>query len=89
MTNITSPLLLLAACIAPAAELRPLSTDRPDTTESPRTVDAGHFQFEMELAAWAKDGRERELSLGELNAKIGLTGTSTDFTPFLGVSMKF
>ena len=31
----------------------------------------------MELAAWAKDGRERELSLGELNAKIGLNH-STD-----------
>lgn len=55
-----------------AAELRPLSTDRPDTTESPYTVDAGHFQFEMEIAAWAKDGRERELTLGELNAKMGL-----------------
>ena len=49
-----------------------MSTDRPDTTESPYTVDAGHFQFEMEIAAWAKDGRERELTLGELNAKIGL-----------------
>ena len=55
-----------------AGELRPLSTDRPDTTESPYTVDAGHFQFEMEIAAWAKDGRERELTLGELNAKVGL-----------------
>lgn len=49
-----------------------MSTDRPDTTESPYTVDAGHFQFEMEIAAWAKDGRERELTLGELNAKVGL-----------------
>ena len=67
--------LLGAAATAPLAfaeELRPLSTDRPDTTESPYTVDAGHFQFEMELAAWAKDGRERELTLGELNAKVGL-----------------
>ena len=58
--------------LALAEELRPLSTDRPDTTESPYTVDAGHFQFEMEIAAWAKDGRERELTLGELNAKVGL-----------------
>jgi hypothetical protein len=56
--------------------------------QSPYTVDAGHFQFEMELAAWSKDGRERELSLGELNAKIGLDDL-TDFTPFLGVSTKF
>ncbi len=60
-----------------AAELRPLSTDRPDTTESAHTVDAGHFQFEMEIASWTRDGREREFSLGELNAKIGL-GDSTD-----------
>lgn len=66
---------LLGSAIVPfalAGELRPLSTDRPDTTESPYTVDAGHFQFEMEIAAWAKDGRERELTLGELNAKVGL-----------------
>jgi hypothetical protein len=54
-----------------------LSTDRPDTTESAYTVDAGHFQFELEIAAWAKDGRERELTLGELNAKVGLDA-STD-----------
>jgi hypothetical protein len=78
MTNSLPCLSFFLACCPPlAAELRPLSTDRPDTTESPYTVDAGHFQFEMELAAWAKDGRERELSLGELNAKIGLDA-STD-----------
>lgn len=78
MTNPTSVLLLLlTSCSALASELRPLSTDRPDTTESPFTVDAGHFQFEMELAAWSKDGRERELSLGELNAKFGID-PSTD-----------
>lgn len=58
--------------ISSAAELRPLSTDRPDTTESPYTVDAGHFQLEMEIANWAHTGAEREFSLGELNAKIGL-----------------
>jgi hypothetical protein len=67
--------LILPVCTA--AELRPLSTDRPDTTESPHTVDAGHFQFEMEIANWTRDGRAHELSLGELNAKIGLDD-STD-----------
>lgn len=60
-----------------ATGLRSLSTDRPDTTESPHTVDAGHFQFEMELANWSRDGSDREFSLGELNAKIGLDA-STD-----------
>ncbi|MES2437912.1 MAG: transporter [Verrucomicrobiota bacterium] len=69
-----------AACgisSATAAGLRPLATDRPDTTESPHTVDAGHFQFEMELANRTRDGSRREFSLGELNSKIGLDA-STD-----------
>lgn len=33
--------------------MREMSTDRPDTTESPYTVDAGHFQFELDLAEYA------------------------------------
>lgn len=73
--RVTGPPLtavLLGFSICPAAGLRPLSTDRPDVTESPHTVDAGHFQFEMELANWSRDGSKREFSLGELNAKIGL-----------------
>jgi len=57
--------------------LRPLSTDRPDTTESPYTVDAGHFQFEMEIAAITRDGGQSSYGLGELNAKFGLDA-STD-----------
>jgi Putative MetA-pathway of phenol degradation len=82
----TAPItaLFCGASLSPAAELRALSTDRPDTTESPHTVDAGHFQFEMEIANSTRNGREREFSLGELNSKIGL-GSSTDLqvvTPF-------
>ena len=54
--------------------LRELSTDRPDTTESPYTVDKGHFQFEMEMAAFTHDdGNWTEYTLGELNAKLGLS----------------
>lgn len=64
--------IALALPICHAAELRPLSTDRPDTTESPYTVDAGYFQLEMEIGNWTRDGSEREFSLGELNSKIGL-----------------
>jgi Putative MetA-pathway of phenol degradation len=60
-------------CFTASAELRPLSTDRPDTTESPHTVDAGHFQVEMEIANWTRDGCQREFSLGELNAKMGFS----------------
>jgi hypothetical protein len=34
------------------AELIPeMSTDRPDKTESPYTVDAGHFQVELDVSA--------------------------------------
>src|SRR5688572_5942243 len=31
----------------PRAQMREMSTDRPDQTESPYTVDAGHVQVEM------------------------------------------
>lgn len=65
------------AQLSSRAQLRELSTDRPDTTESPFTVDAGHFQVEMELAAWSFDGGHREMSLGEINWKLGLD-SSTD-----------
>lgn len=68
---------LLGLTLPVSADLRPLSTDRPDTTESPYTVDAGHFQLEMELATWARDGGESEFSFMEINAKAGLSG-STD-----------
>lgn len=71
------PLLLLQTPAPAAPPLRDLSTDRPDTTESPRSVDAGHFQFELEIAAWERDGGTRTLSLGELNLKAGLDD-STD-----------
>ena len=80
------PLITAALTLSTYAanELRELSTDRPDTTESPYTVDAGRFQFEMEVAAWTRDGDNRDLSLGQLNSKFGLD-SSTDLqvvTPF-------
>ncbi len=55
-----------------AETLRPLSTDRPDATESPYTVDAGHYQFELEIGALTRDGGENSYTLGELNAKYGV-----------------
>jgi hypothetical protein len=87
LCNFKTILLLVPAMLSlvcPAEALRPLSTDRPDTTESTHTVDARHFQFEMEFAAWTRDGNYRDLSLGQVNFKIGLDD-STDFqvvTPF-------
>lgn len=64
--------LISLATLSSAEEVRPLSTDRPDTTESPYTVDAGHYQFEMELAAGERDGENTTYNLAELNAKVGL-----------------
>ncbi len=39
----------------PASSMRDLSTDRPDKTESAYTVDAGHFQIEMDLVTYERD----------------------------------
>lgn len=65
----------------PPSLLRDLSTDRPDQTESPYTVDAGHFQLEMDLANYTSDRdtsggsdlRMRVWSVAPLNLKLGLT----------------
>jgi hypothetical protein len=64
----------------PAAQLRELSTDRPDQTESPYTVDAGHFQIEMDFAKFTydrdpsggSDVRTRDWSVAPVNLKVGL-----------------
>lgn len=57
--------------------LRELSTDRPDTTESPCSVDKGHIQFEMEMAAFTRDGGDwSEFTVGEINAKFGITDSA-------------
>ena len=60
--------------------LREMSTDRPDKTESAYTVDAGHFQVEMDLVNYAHD-RERSggatstvdaFAIAPINFKVGL-----------------
>jgi hypothetical protein len=60
----------------PREFLRELESDRPDQTESPITVDAGHFQVEVDLFAYAtttRDGiRESEVRTPVLNLKVGL-----------------
>lgn len=58
---------------AAAEALRPLSTDRPDTTESARTVDAGHFQLEMDAARLSVDQGRKTLGFAASNLKFGLT----------------
>ncbi|HMP82621.1 MAG TPA: transporter [Verrucomicrobiota bacterium] len=60
--------------------MRPMSTDRPDLTESPFTVDAGHFQIELDAINYAYDcpdsGNDRvrtdSYSVASVNLKLGL-----------------
>lgn len=64
----------------PPALMREMATDRPDKTESPYTVDAGHFQIEMDLATYtydkhnpARDGTiVRTWNIAPINFKVGL-----------------
>ena len=64
----------------PRELMRELSTDRPDQTESAYTVDAGHFQIEMNFAngeidrdrSSGGDVRSQIWSFGGVNLKAGL-----------------
>jgi hypothetical protein len=65
----------------PEAQLRELSTDRPDLTESPYTVDAGWWQLEADIVAYTRDHEKSAgadvqasaLSFANINLKVGLT----------------
>ena len=69
----------------PKAQMRDMSTDRPDQTESPYTVDAGHFQVEADIVKYTYDRnkqngentRSRSWNFAVPNLKLGLTN-STD-----------
>lgn len=64
----------------PRQFLRDMSTDRPDQTESAYTVDAGHFQIEMDLVNYTYDRyeptltdvRTTSISVMPMNLKVGL-----------------
>ncbi|HUR44642.1 MAG TPA: hypothetical protein VMZ27_02110, partial [Candidatus Saccharimonadales bacterium] len=64
----------------PAALVRELNTDRPDKTESPYTLDAGHFQLEMDLVSYTYDRytdpsggpRTESWAIAPFNIKAGL-----------------
>jgi hypothetical protein len=71
------PLVLSVLPVASsAADLREMSTDRPDTTESPQTVDAGHFQIETSFFDYARDAGEKTWTFGQLNIKAGVARNS-------------
>ena len=48
----------------PTLSLRELTRDGPGKTESPYTVDAGHFQIEMDLVSYTFDQRQFTKDLG-------------------------
>jgi hypothetical protein len=56
----------------PVSLLRELTTDRPDKTESPYTVDAGHFQVEMDLLSYTREGEVENFAIAPTNLKVGL-----------------
>lgn len=62
----------------PEGLMRDMSTDRPDKTESPFTLDAGHFQIEMDLVSYAYDRaggggtRTDAWAVAPINIKAGL-----------------
>lgn len=59
----------------PRSLMREMSTDRPDKTESAYSVDAGHFQFEMDLVSYARDRGDSHTdawSIAPVNLKLGL-----------------
>ncbi|MDQ3199822.1 MAG: transporter [Verrucomicrobiota bacterium] len=64
----------------PSDLLRELSTDRPDKTESPFTVDAGHFQWEMDFVVFTQTREEavhsRIWNIAPVNLKVGLTNSA-------------
>lgn len=64
----------------PREQMREMSTDRPDKTESAYTVDAGHYQIEMDVFSYALDRyngipgdhRSEALAIAPMNLKVGL-----------------
>lgn len=61
----------------PKRLMRAFNTDRPDKTETPYTVDAGHFQYEADLAHYyysrSEDGTLSQLwSFNTMNLKVGV-----------------
>jgi hypothetical protein len=64
----------------PRSLLREFSADRPDKTESAYTVDAGHFQVEMDLVSYTYDRdksgggdtRTKAWAIAPVNLKVGL-----------------
>jgi hypothetical protein len=59
--------------------LRSFNTDRPPKANSPHTVDAGHFQYETDIAVFGygnTDGvKTEDWTVVDPTLKLGLTNT--------------
>jgi hypothetical protein len=70
----------------PDEYMREMSPDRPDKTDSPFTVDAGHFQLEMDFANLTYDAptaahdnlKTEDYQIAPMNFKVGVLN-NTDF----------
>ncbi len=75
----------------PAELMREMSPDRPDLTEGPFTIDAGHFQIEMDVVNYTRDhdrsaGNDTVTSswaIAPMNLKVGILD-DLDFHLILG-----
>jgi hypothetical protein len=79
----------------PDADLRSFNTDRPPKANSPYTVDAGHFQYETDIAVVGygnTDGlRIQDWTVVDPTLKLGLTNTidaELQITPYESVVTK-
>jgi hypothetical protein len=71
----------------PEKYMRDLNPDRPNATESPYTVDAGHYQLEMDFANFTYDKTggttTRAWDVGDFNLRAGLLN-NVDFQLIYG-----
>jgi hypothetical protein len=79
----------------PDADLRSFNTDRPPKANSPYTVDAGHFQYETDIAVFGygnTDGvKTQDWTVFDPTLKLGLTNTidaELQITPYESVVTK-
>lgn len=61
----------------PKEQMRGMSTDRPTTTQSPYSVDAGHFQVEVEAISWGQDSVGQQTTT-TINAAVGIKAGLSD-----------
>jgi hypothetical protein len=79
----------------PDDQMRSFSTDRPPKANSPYTVDAGHFQYETDIAVFGYGNTNgtttRDWTILDPTLKLGLTNTidaEVQITPYESLATK-